>query len=165
MKREYVRGNKKHWKDIYVWAFGRVPDEDWNEEGSCLVKNTCIMLKRNEGKLFFIDTKDRDDKVLYDVITTNPNWHEVKPWEDHDIHKSIGQPAIIDASIVHKHFVPFQKVLVRKWYDCKSIWTATLYSHYDTSIGKHYVLGFKFVEDNEIIAYEGNEDKLGNIIR
>lgn len=82
MNKEYIRGNKKHWKKIYEWAFGRVPDKDWNEEGTCFVKNTCIMLKRNEGKLFVVDAKDRDDKVLYDIITTNPNWHEVKPWEN-----------------------------------------------------------------------------------
>lgn len=83
MEREYVRGNKKHWKEIYEWAFGRVPEENWNEEATCLVKDTCVMLKRSEGKLFVVDAKDEDDKVLYDVITTNPNWHEVKPWEEH----------------------------------------------------------------------------------
>ena len=83
MKREYVRGNKEHWRDVYEWAFGRVPDKDWNEEESCFGKNTCIMLKRTEGKLFVVDAKDREDKVLYNIITTNPNWHEVKPWEKH----------------------------------------------------------------------------------
>ena len=82
MEREYVRGNKKHWKEIYEWAFGRVPEEDWNEEGTCLAKDTCVMLKRTEGKLFVVDAKDEEDKVLYDVITTNPHWHEVKPWEN-----------------------------------------------------------------------------------
>lgn len=82
MEREYVRGNKKHWKEIYEWAFGRVPEEDWNEEATCLAKDTCVMLKRTEGKLFVVDAKDEEDKVLYDVITTNPHWHEVKPWEN-----------------------------------------------------------------------------------
>ncbi len=64
----------------------------------------------------------------------------------------------------HKEFKPYQKVLVREWYDCKSIWTASLYSHYDYALDRHYLLGAKHVEDNEIIPYEGNEDKLGKIV-
>ena len=65
----------------------------------------------------------------------------------------------------HKEFKPYQRVLVREWFDCKSIWTASLYSHYDDALDRHCLLGFKHVEDNEIIPYEGNENKLGNIIR
>lgn len=29
MKREYVRGNKEHWKEVYEWAWGKKPDEDY----------------------------------------------------------------------------------------------------------------------------------------
>ena len=65
----------------------------------------------------------------------------------------------------HKEFKPFERVLVREWCDCKSVWTASLYSHYDDALDRHCLLGFKHVEDNEIIPYEGNENKLGNIIR
>ena len=64
----------------------------------------------------------------------------------------------------HKEFKPYQRVLVREWYDCKSIWTASLYSHYDDALDRHCLLGDKHVEDNEIIPYEGNEDKLGKIV-
>ena len=64
-----------------------------------------------------------------------------------------------------KEFKPFQQVLVKRWHNCRSLWVASLYSHYDTSIDMHYVLGFKYVNNDEIIAYKGNEDKLGNIIR
>ena len=60
-----------------------------------------------------------------------------------------------------KEFKPFQQVLVKRWHDCRSLWVASLYSHYDASIDRNYVLGFKWVEDKEIIPYRGNEDKLG----
>lgn len=60
-----------------------------------------------------------------------------------------------------KEFKPFQQVLVKRWHNCRSLWVASLYSHYDASIDRHYVLGFKWVKDNEILPYRGNEDKLG----
>lgn len=83
MEREYVRGNKGHWKEIYEWAYGKKPKEDYDAEGSCFVSDTCIILKQGKNDPFFIDAEsDYDmDKVLYDVVTTNPNLHEVKPWE------------------------------------------------------------------------------------
>ena len=65
----------------------------------------------------------------------------------------------------HKEFKPFERVLVREWCDCKSVWTASLYSHYDDSLDRHCLLGSEHVEDDRIIPYEGNENKLGNIIR
>ena len=100
MEREYVRGNKEHWKEIYEWAFGikseEVPDAEISYY-AYFAKDTCVILKRSEKKLFFVDTKNKDDKALYDVITTNPHWHEIKPWEKHYEPK------------------PFDKVL--GWYD------------------------------------------------
>lgn len=100
MEREYVRGNKEHWKEIYEWAFGTKSEEVPDAEISYyayFAKDTCVILKRSEEKLFFVDKKKKDDKALYDVITTNPHWHEVKPWEKHYEPK------------------PFDKVL--GWYD------------------------------------------------
>ena len=65
----------------------------------------------------------------------------------------------------HKEFKPFERVLVREWCDCKSVWTASLYSHYDDALDRHCLLGSERVEDDRIIPYEGNENKLGNTIR
>lgn len=65
----------------------------------------------------------------------------------------------------HKEFKPYQRVLVREWCDCKSVWTASLYSHYDDALDRHCLLGSEHVEDDRIIPYEGNENKLGNTIR
>lgn len=61
----------------------------------------------------------------------------------------------------HKHFEPFQKVLVSASDndDEYDVWAADFYSHYRN--GLHYALSGIEVSDDEIISYEGNEDKLG----
>lgn len=64
----------------------------------------------------------------------------------------------------HKEFEPFQRVLVREWYDCKSVWTISLYSHYDDALDRHCLLGSEHVEDDRIIPYEGNENKIGKTV-
>lgn len=57
-----------------------------------------------------------------------------------------------------KHFEPFQKVLVRKGY----VWRAALYSNYDELCNCHHLVGDIHVcEDDDIIPYDGNEDKVG----
>ena len=63
----------------------------------------------------------------------------------------------------HKHFEPFQKVLVKYLTTSNEhIWNCSLYSHYDELRGRHYLVNFGFsTDDSNIIPYEGNEDKLG----
>lgn len=63
----------------------------------------------------------------------------------------------------HKHFEPFQKVLVRTYTTSEEyIWSCALYSHYDESTGRHYLVNFSCItNDDYIMPYEGNEDKLG----
>ena len=72
----------------------------------------------------------------------------------------------------YKHFEPFQKILVAVDYlngdnfsnfDGKK-WCADLYSHYDEKSHMHYLVGYGGMTDEEIIAYEGNEDKLGKLV-
>ena len=66
----------------------------------------------------------------------------------------------------HKHFVPFQRVLCAFDHDYGyEIWAADVYSHYDESTGKHYLVSGFVVNDNEVIPYEGNEDKLGKSVK
>lgn len=62
----------------------------------------------------------------------------------------------------HKHFEPFQKVLclVVNKPGCK-IWSANFYSHYDEDKKQHYLVGGFLRNDDEVIPYKGNEDKLG----
>ena len=61
----------------------------------------------------------------------------------------------------HKHFEPFQKILVKFWQRSNSIWIADFYSHYDVITGRHYLASGLTREDDDILPYDGNEDKLG----
>ena len=64
----------------------------------------------------------------------------------------------------HKHFEPFQEVLVRTWTVDGYVWRAALYSNYDELCNCHHLVGDIHVcEDDNIIPYEGNEDKVGKI--
>ena len=85
MERTYIRGNKEHWKEVYEGAWDKRPDEDYDGEVSCYASDTCIIIKQG-GNPPFLVYEDKGwyytYKALYDVITTNPHWHEVKPWED-----------------------------------------------------------------------------------
>ena len=68
--------------------------------------------------------------------------------------------SIFKAPWKHSHFEPFQKVLFVIYYNPNAgIWTAGIYSHYAENW--HYLVGNLRREDEEIIPYEGNEDKLG----
>lgn len=68
----------------------------------------------------------------------------------------------------HKHFEPFEKVLVKELvgrnFD-KFVWLATEYSHYDEDLKQHYCTMCYGFDDDEIIPYEGNEDKLGKTVK
>lgn len=60
----------------------------------------------------------------------------------------------------HKHFEPFQKVLIKRYrLTGPAIWGASYYSHYVNNA--HYTTTGKAVGDEDIISYRGNEDKLG----
>ena len=76
MKREYVRGNEKHWKDVFKYVYGVEPVA--NSDPSICGDNTSIFVRNKVGGLTLYT-----DEILYDAITTNPNWHEVIPWEKH----------------------------------------------------------------------------------
>jgi hypothetical protein len=76
MKREYVRGNSKHWKDVFKYVYGVEPVA--NIDPSICGDDTAIFVRNKVGAFTFYT-----DEILYNAITTNPNWHEVKPWEKH----------------------------------------------------------------------------------
>lgn len=64
----------------------------------------------------------------------------------------------------HKHFEPYQKILVSCYFGRslnKHIWCADLYSHFDKNSNRHCGIGNGTFSDDEIIPYKGNEDKLG----
>lgn len=64
---------------------------------------------------------------------------------------------------MHKHFESFQKVLVKS-YDAensKDVWTPSLYGCYVNESKKHCSIAGVWYKNDEIIPYEGNEDKVG----
>ena len=66
----------------------------------------------------------------------------------------------------HKHFEPFQKVLRAIGHEFGyEVWFADFYSHYDDSTREHYLASGYVVDDDEIVLFEGNEDKLGKLVR
>ena len=68
---------------------------------------------------------------------------------------------VLDKSLGHKHFEPFQKVLIKEWLNSKSLWVPALYSYYNAENNRHYVIGGKWAIDEHILPYEGNEYKVG----
>lgn len=61
----------------------------------------------------------------------------------------------------HKHFKPFQRVLVARTTNNRHIWRGAIYSHYDTTHEYHILADGYVKSDMEILPYLGNEDKLG----
>ena len=59
----------------------------------------------------------------------------------------------------HKHFKPFQKVIVKSKIDNK--WHCEFYSHYNAEKNWHTVTIGTGIDDNEILPYEGNEALVG----
>lgn len=65
---------------------------------------------------------------------------------------------------IHKHFDPFQKVLIASdYYDYSHHWGADIYNCYSESKEKHLTLRNSVVgvSDDEILPYEGNENLIG----
>lgn len=73
MERKYVRGNKEHWREVCKYVYG-------------LTVNSALGVC-NDDKVIFVKNKVGEftlytDEITVDAITTNPNWHEIKPWEN-----------------------------------------------------------------------------------
>lgn len=66
----------------------------------------------------------------------------------------------------NKQFEPFQKVLCAFVHEFGyEVWFADFYSHYDDSTRKHYLISGYVADDEELIPYEGNEHKLGKLVK
>jgi len=63
----------------------------------------------------------------------------------------------------HKQFKHREEVLVVGSIKLRSnlVWCMDLYSHYGKVDKRHVTLCLRYLEDKNIIPYEGNEDKLG----
>lgn len=56
-------------------------------------------------------------------------------------------------------FKPFDKILYK--YKQHDFWKAGIYSHFRNN--KHFIIGYGFMKDINIIPYDGNEDKLDKV--
>lgn len=69
----------------------------------------------------------------------------------------------------HKSFKPYQKVLVKGYSEPSpnhKIWFPDIYLFYDEENSCHRVACNKYIyNDDNIIPYNGNEDKLGKVIK
>lgn len=166
MERTYIRGNKEHWKEVYEWACGVKPQND-NAEGSCFVRDTCIIIKQvikqGENKLFFIDEEDENDKVMCDIVTTNPYWHEVKPWE-------MSHPTLENGTKQQTDMTDNYIVVNGKRYDiakkddnsCKTCsFDENVCKLWECGIGISCRLPFKFVEHKGKNLIDFTDDKKG----
>lgn len=69
---------------------------------------------------------------------------------------------------MHKHFEPFQKVLISHFTDnfpIKEIWVPALYGYYDEEIKAHILTNGSSRDDDGIISYESNKVKLGKPVK
>lgn len=83
-----------------------------------------------------------------------------------DCYKPISLPDIVDASMGHKIFEPFQKMLRAEFDGCdKVVWTADVYSYFCKESNKHHFVSGYVAKDNEVIPYWGNEEKLGKAVK
>lgn len=101
--------------------------------------------------ILFTDTGVYDDTFAKGICVLFPS-KENHDWSTFKVPKK------------HKEFKPFQKVLVKGDCDGNDRWTIDFYSFYDASANRHY-LASGWAEDEDIIPYEGNEDKLGKILQ
>lgn len=125
----------------------------------------CELVEVNENRIFPIKCKALDNNfwrfysdgrfAIYEgaKCILFPS-EENKDWSTFEVPKK------------YKVFKPYQKVLVKAWVDSKTRrWVPINYGYYDASKNMHFLSNFTLVEDCGIIPYEGNEDKLGKIVK
>lgn len=111
---------------------------------SCITDNGCKLNFNNQGKYLF-----KEGECMLFPSKENRDWSTFNVSERG-----------------HKHFVPFQRVLCAFDHEYGyEIWAADVYSHYDEPTGKHFLVSGYVGNDNEVIPYEGNEDKLGKSVK
>lgn len=64
---------------------------------------------------------------------------------------------------MHKHFEPYQKVLVAS--DVSDTWEPDIYRLYDAKVNMHKCMLYTVRKDSQIIPYKGNEDKVGKSVK
>ena len=142
----------KLWSPLYGdCEFVRIKDNESNYP-------ICCKVKQKDGFFGYTDFSTKGTKGEYDSRYENCECMLFPSKKNRDW-------STFKVSKPYKHFKPYQKVLIQVWNGNKPIWIADLYSHYDKDVHEHVLVGssLKYYDDN-IIPYEGNEDKLGKPI-
>ena len=122
-----------------------VKEEDNDYPILCKANDGCNINFTNLGKFYKVICTD-GECVLF-PSKENRDWSKFK------------------VSKEHKHFEPYQKVLVKAYsepYPNHKIWLPDIYLFYEEQNSCHRVAINKYVHnDDNIISYEGNEEKAG----
>lgn len=103
------------------------------------LEDNCLWKFRSDGTFDIY----KDAECLLFPSKDNRDWSTFKaPWK-------------------RKHFEPFQKVLVAS--GVSELWEPDMYGYYDDNRKRHICM-IHSAYDNDIIPYEGNEDKLAKHI-
>lgn len=135
---EILRGVPKGTK-LYCPIYGNVVLYEINSKNQIVIitPDSILVNLNEEGKW------TKNGELMIFPSKENRDWSEFKV-EDYN----------------HKYFKPFQKVLVHTLF---KFWVAAIYSNYD---GKYHITTTMCqIKDEDIIPYEGNEDKLGKEVK
>lgn len=114
------------------------------------ISSAPIIVRANGGKLSF-----NSNGLYYNLVGAECLLFPSKEHRDWSTFK---------APWKHKHFEPGQKVLVPYYDGDKHRWKLDIYSHWEEGNNLHFTIDETYLEDKNIIPYEGNEDKLGKPI-
>ena len=110
---------------------------------------------------------EKDGSEHYEVFSANGAAYTFYAYSECMLFPSKGNRdwSTFKVSKPHKHFEPFQKVLrIDDNNPDYKIWTSDFYSHYEETSGKHYLTSGFINGDDEIMPYNGNEDKVGKVV-
>ena len=129
----------------------------------------CTLDDVDERKIYSIRCMARDNQNVYSPIcfTSKGKYTNIFGYSECMLFpsKTNRDWATFKVPKPHKHFEPFQRVLCKVGdYHDGEVWTADIYSHYDEGDELHYSISGYGAKDDEIIPYEGNEDKLGKTV-
>ena len=152
-------------------------DNTWTTQDGV---NGRLFTSKNNGKSIFIpaagyawggslyDSGGEADVWSSTLKASNVNYGRHLSFDSYNVNLSndyrycgFSVRGVLDGSLGHKHFEPFQKVLIKEWLNSKSLWLPALYSHYNAENNRHYIIGGKWAKNEDIMPYEGNEYKVG----
>ncbi len=136
---------------LYSPIFGEIPLAKVSEDKERIYCNINMIFQENGPIAIF----NKYGQLLLKPANASAPTKEVMLFPS--IHHSTWRD--FSPSWKHKHFEPYQKVLVASSISNK--WETDMYRCYDVRRNMHLCMHYSTVEDSYIIPYEGNENMLG----